>query len=353
MAVCFAGIVIAFFVMTMLPFLLSLGVPRDVEGTLVVRSDNKRDPRYFAKSFRGIMEKAFAESGKDGLLHLSKDEPYILGEELGKHVKSGRVDSLVISPRNFETAEALTFEKEIYVRGEAKIASGSVLRAISAQNVTLGVNCRIYRWSDAEEKMAVFPGAKLGSSCTSRHYLAISEGCSFLKLYAPTVEVMNRTRVAEAREPAAEPEEFLVLPIMEDVVINWKKVDADDTAGHSIVTAYRLLVGNRAVVMGHIKSKKGVHLGRDVIVYGNIFAEKAIVMEEGCRIYGNVFSQDSVYVGPGCTIGRVGRTKSIIGRQGVILSEGAVAYGYVGCEHKGCTVETGRFKKMIQKAKEA
>lgn len=353
MAFYFICIVIAFIVMTMLPFMLSLGVPVNVKGTLVVRSDNKKDPRYFAKSFRSIMKKAFEESGEDGLLHLSKDEPYILGEELGKYVKSGRVDSLVLSSQNLETAEALTFEKEIYVGGEAKIASGSVLRAISAQNVTLGVNCRVYRWSDAEEKMAVLPGARLGSSCTSHQYLAISEGCSFLKLYAPTVEVLNRDQVVEAHKPESEQEEFLMLPVMKDIVINWKKVNADDKVGYSIVTAYRLLVGNHAIVMGDIKSKKGVHLCRGAVVYGNVFAEKAIVIEEGCRIYGNVFSQDSVYVGSGCIIGRVGRTKSVIGRQGVILSEGAVIYGYVGCEHKGCTVEVGRFKKMIQKAKEA
>ena len=54
---------------------------------MVVASNNKKDPRYFAKSFRQLMEKALAdidnkENSEKGILILSKAEDFVFSEDL-------------------------------------------------------------------------------------------------------------------------------------------------------------------------------------------------------------------------------------------------------------------------------
>lgn len=109
------------------------------------------------------------------------------------------------------------------------------------------------------------------------------------------------------------------------------------------MTVHNLSLEPGSVVYGDIKSEKDIRIKERAVVTGNVFADGNIIIESGARILGNVFAGKNLYIGPSAVIGKLGRIKSALSRVDLIIAEGAVVYGYAGCEHKGKTVGYDRF----------
>ena len=78
----FIILVVCFIVMTSFPFILALRTPKDEQATLVVRSDNVKDPRYFPKAFKEILNKALEKGVFDEFLILSRPEKFVYSEKV-------------------------------------------------------------------------------------------------------------------------------------------------------------------------------------------------------------------------------------------------------------------------------
>lgn len=342
-----------YFAMTAFPFVLSSFAPKPGDKRrLNVRANNRKDPRFFVKSFQSIFSKAMENGIHNGVLHLSKDEPVFPADQITPETQI--VPELLVEAHSFSTDHPMEYQKEVYVRGDASLASGTTVRAITAKNLRLDSDSTVIRWADGEESAVCRDGCNLGTSFTSAGRLLVGKNSSFQKLYAPEICIGDsfleeETEASDENEPknkTAILRHYLTLleasyendPKNKTLTRNLREVSAGTAVNATIVTKNDLSVGESARIFGDVKSNRKITIGRNAVICGNVFADGSIVIEDGARILGDVFSQEDIYLGSGAVIGSSGKIKSLLARRNIYLSEGSRIYGYIGCEHQGWTM---------------
>ncbi len=346
----FIILVVCFIVMTSFPFILALRTPKDEQATLVVRSDNVKDPRYFPKAFKEILNKALEKGVFDEFLILSRPEKFVYSEKVNDNV----IHDLVICRDGFIAVGPARFEKEIYSENTVVLDEQIEARAVSAQKLLLMNKCKIVRWCDGEKETYVGTGCDLGVSTTSDDYMQVMEDCVFHRLYAPQVDVM---RCGDSKQIKREKR------IVDSSILQELK-NADETSCDvaakdisiiyensnikgNIITKDNLVIKEGARISGHIKSRKNITIEKNVIIDGNVFADGNVIIKSDVRVTGNVFSQSDVYVGYNSIIGQYGKIKSVIAKSHVFLCENITVFGYIGCDDKGYTLQKEKFLELL------
>ena len=88
--------IIAFIILILFPFLLSLGVKFESKDatSLVVINNNVKDPRYFSKSFKKKLTNALIDNPNPRDVILSKIEEIVFWDEKYENVKA--IDKICI-----------------------------------------------------------------------------------------------------------------------------------------------------------------------------------------------------------------------------------------------------------------
>lgn len=331
----FIMIFLLYLVLLLLPFMLansSLDV--GTKHSLVVKSENLRDPRYFSKAFGAMMERALKTYDGSGVIRLSKPEvlaiPPLSDEET--------VEAVVLAQKSFAPTGPRVFQKEIYCQSDARIPEGTRLRAITCNGeLTFMQNCDLGRWADGVVSMTVMEGCHLGISASSANRLVIAAGCTFRRLYAPEIQI------GEAGPIQNPPEPDVCTDVRQDVteVPDLERLEGD------VICVKNFMVGERAEITGSLKTRKHAHIKSGARIMGNLIADGNIVLERNVFVGGIVFSQSWIYIGPDCQIGRAGRIKSVVARDGIVLAEGARVFGYVSGEHDGSTIPAEEYMTVI------
>ena len=206
--------------------------------------------------------------------------------------------------------------------------------------VRLGRGTCVQRWVDSLGSLSVGEDCNLGVSASCSHELWVGSGCSFKRLYAFPIMAGGRAGLADALLVSLESKFVLVCEDFDPLGSGGAErflshVPAHSRKSSSIITHVSLEVGEYTVVCGHIKAYGDMILGKNVVVSGNLFAEGVIVIGEGCRILGSVFSHGRVVIQAGAVVGSTGEIKSVIGKKGVRLEQGASIYGLVMTEGEG------------------
>lgn len=332
--ILFVVIATLFICMLLFPFLLALSsFDKTNEHSLIVKSDNVRDPRYFPKAFGALMEKALENYDGGDTIMLSKRERIIIPPFC-----SAEQDGVVFSNEDLVVERVMNFTKEIYCRADAKLFEGTSMRAMACLGtLTLGDGCVVGRWVDGERSLTTGDGCFLGISASSDRELRLGTDCVFRRLYAADVSV------GEPGEPKNPPE---IQPSGEPHRDMQETEDMSETQGN-VLCLHNFLVGEASVIEGSLKARGSIHVKRGARISGNLFANGDIIIDSGAFIGGNVFSQGSIYIGPKCQVGRRGRIKSVVARGAVFLSEGTRVFGYVSGEENGETVMQMDYLSLI------
>lgn len=335
----FLLIVVIYVFMTIFPFLLVVGIPKEEQVTLVVQNDNGRDPRYFVHSFEKIIKRALDTGAENGAILLSKIEPFFYAETLSE--EKDRIDRIVICKKDFCTRQGMNFDKEIYSEGNVVLAKGAQARAVAAKEIFLQEGNTIFRWSDGKEEVYAGRGCDLGISATSKEYLQVMENCVFHRLFAPQIDILaqDEHRNRERKKPnidnlmgiKRESEEKLA---EKDIKI----IGKNERINGNVITKYSLIIEEDAFICGHVKSRKSIRIKKGVKIDGNVFADEKVVLEEDVYLSGELFSQQDICIGSGCVIGQKGKIKSVIAKENISVYENVTVYGYVGCEGSGRTL---------------
>lgn len=339
-------VVLIFLVLLLIPFIMGvieLYKPQDA-SPLFIQMDRSKDPRYFGRSFKFILENAIkyedinpgmkeVKLSKKETLEITDNKKIHAGEE-GRHVYYVRGD-LVAFPK-------AQFVKEIYVTGNAAIGSESMVRALAcAGKVFIAEKANIIRWVDAEHDIDVCRGGNLGVSISSGGTIRVSGQCKFKRLYGlPIITVDDiqlitdpgsEHEVAETPERGSR-EDGHIENIADTAWIVHRKhtVIPKSTRIHQDFIARKDLRIKRACVMeGNIRTYGNLIIGEDVNVSGNVFVEGDVDIGEGSVIQGSLFSQGSALIRKGVRIGEQGKIKSVIVRKGITLCQDVKIYGYV------------------------
>lgn len=340
-------IVIAAIVLILMFVPLAVGkysLDKNKKVSLVVRNDNVKDPRYFAKSFLSLMDRALEKYDGSGIIQLSKEEK-LIEPAAGLFAPKGECEELIHAKNDFRAAEKSVFLKEIYAKKDAVFERNSVLRAVATRGkLKLQEGVEVERWADAGRTFQVEAGCDLGISATSEENLYLAPNCQFHRLFAAKIEVVSSSGTAEV-----EPIKWLFpdQKVFPDILWNAREVDDNQELENTIVTKHNLVIGEHAVVKGDIKSEKNIHIKANSQVMGNVFADGDVVFEENVCINGHVFSQSHIFIGPDNSVGRPGAVHSVVARETIVLCETAKIYGYVGAEGAGETVSKERYLDIL------
>lgn len=325
-------VIAAFFLLLLLPFLVagtSYGKGEPVR--LSIRSDNARDPRFFAKSFRSKMEQALKSYDGSGTIFLSKQNKLTTPPFLGD-----TVEGIALLEAPFADTQPRLFLSEVYCREEATLV-GSARSVCGLAGITLGDGMEILRWVDGEKELLCGDHCSLGVSASSGGFLRLGLACRFQRLYAPVICVGADT---EASFLAPRPEGA------SPGITRKSRVEPGEAIGTDVISRERLKIGENAVILGSVKANGDIRVGAGSCILGNLVSDGTIVLEDNVFVGGNVFSQYSVYVARGCQIGRAYQIKSLIAQDNIYLCEGAKIFGYVGCERGGQTVDYDDFVRL-------
>jgi predicted acyltransferase (DUF342 family) len=329
---------VAFLFLLVLPFLpgiIELGCSHDARA-LSINMDYSRDPRYFGKSFKGILKSALGtESLREGTqeLTLSKKETVEIVSK-PKIPAGDRVDHLMVVNGNFISLEKATLNKEIYVEGKANIGERNTLRALAAEGkVLLSSQTKVIRWVDAEGGFTADRSCDLGWSISSGSRLKIGPDCRFRRLYGMPILTWREDPDDEITDSGQDCEEIGDSAFISDR--DWTTIPPRTKIDKALIFKQNLRIKSNCVFDRDVKTYKKLVLEEGVRIKGNVFAENGISTGPSSRFFGNVFSQESIYLGKGSKIGRAGTVKSVVARKEIVLESGVVIYGYVVAGKRG------------------
>lgn len=348
--VIFIIITIVFLILMFLPFCFARFVNFDKHNgiSVFVRADNVKDPRYFAKSFIKIINKAIDNYDGSGTMQLSKSEKIVFAGKLAPSVKL--FNELIISNDTFKTNENITFTKEIFCKKDLRISAGCLIRgAASNNNLFIEENCEIIRWVDAPNIVAIKRGNHGSHSITSGGKLFIDNECDFHRLYAEKGIVVGPFKDSVFTENFTEVTVMTQFEKYHEIFRNTKKLERKSVIKGNIITEYKLEIGCESIIYGDIKGAKSILIKKNSIIVGNLFADGDILLESGVQILESVFTQENLYIASNVVIGCMDRIKSVISRKSIYLCEGCTIYGYVGSENISLTVSKKEFRKLVNK----
>gem|GEM_PF-4592715 len=313
---------IIFYIMCLMPLVTAVVYYKKKRLTVIeLDMDYKREPRYFAKKFSGVIE--------DELPRLKDNMDFIAGDKTYEYVVDDKeyppeVEHLVINEEDFLSPDGVrSFEKEIYCGRNAYITNRWVkLKALYAGgDVSLAEGCNVTDWIDAENNMKVMEDCNLGISCSSGKSLTVSNGCRFKRLYSK--EILISPRMAfEGDHSQPEPE------------------DESSLKEGNIISKKNIKTEPGDMINGGISGRKNVIIGRGSVITGNVFAERNIILEPDVKVYGNIFAYGNIKIGENCIAGSEYCKVSVISRKNMILGRNVKIYGYVCCEGRGeCVFE--------------
>jgi len=321
---------------------------------LSIEMDYSKNPRYFDRAFKGILEKSLEKVGyENGLKHvrLSKDE-LVEVSDLKTVPDNENISNILYVKGNFVSGKRTQLNKELYVKGAATIGENSILRGLSCDgNVILSRGTRVIRWVGAEGNISVSPGCSLGVLCACNGVMDIGKGCAFKALYGNPITTYEEPqgygrgnpeneaiKMKTMKRPARRPDAKEAKNI-EDLVwyISGKNfsIPPFSMVEDDLVCKNSLTLEKGCIITGSLKVYGNVVLEENVTVNGNIFAEGEITIGANCSVTGNIFSQSIIRVAGNGKIGKAGATKSIIGKKGVELTHNTLIFGYILTEGSG------------------
>lgn len=299
---------------------------------LFINVDYLKEPRYFSLSFRKIFKDILAkEKLKDGLYEIKMSKPETVEVFEGGMLKGrDEIDNLFYVKNSLFTEHDMTFDKEVYVRGNADIGEKNNLRALAGDGqVHLSVGTSVSRWIDAEGTILIENDCDLGISATSAKEIIVGKDCKFKRLYGDPV------KIGQCQQPGRLLlKEYPVYDCTKDST-DIKEIKENTINDFSVITVHDLQIGSNSVINGHIKSFGDVVTGDNVIITGNVFSDGSITLGAGCKVLGDVFSQDKVFLSSGTIVGQPGKKKSVIGNSSITSAENVMVYGYVSTDGEG------------------
>lgn len=329
-----------FFFLLLLPFIpgiMELLKPRD-SASLSIKMDYKKDPRYFGKFFKNLIETAVpADNLTTGIkkIRLSKEENIEVTNSI-KIPAYKRINHILYIKGDIITEEDVQSHKEIFSTGNVCIGRNSIVRAIASKgNISLSHGVNVIRWIDAEGDIVIHKNVNLGVCASSNCQLTLSSDCNFRRLYGNPV-IVSELKEDENSGLSNENDKGIVttawiIDKRQTIIPPFTKVE------EPLIIKNALTIRKNSTIKNSIKVYGNLLVEEDVEISGNIFAEKDIKIDKRAFIQGNIFSQSKIYLGRGVKVGRKGGIKSVIGKKAIFLDKGVKIYGYIMTEGDGRT----------------
>lgn len=295
---------IAFIFLLLIPFipaLIELKKRKDTEP-IAIKQNYSKDPAFFGRSFRRILEEAIAKTDKELLesaksidIPLSSDKPekliFFTDKVGGEHPNS----IVFIKGQESKTVEPLITNKEVVAYGDIILEHSTSARSMLVfGSLEVKAPLKIARWIHVEGEASIRAPSILGINFYSSERINIESPCIFTRIYAKEINIGREIQKNSFNSPAR--------------------------------------------IEGSIRSKGAINIktaDKSLIIEGNIISEKDITLEGDVWIKGDIFSHKGILIMSGVVVGMKEAIKSVVGKKNVIIKDGAKIYGYIHTDGEG------------------
>ena len=277
---------------------------------------------YFARSFRFKLSEWLKLSvwaaDPDGSRLIRKGKEYIRISDVAEYPAETISNNILAVEGSFKCYEACTFHREIYVRGDASIGSGTQLQSIATDgNLTLGTKVRIARWADSQGNMEIGAKSIIHSRATAGGTLLLKNGAQVKSAFAPLgcTSEKDPDIAAKSNETLPPPIEFPSCAT---------NAENENQCGSGVdPSRLRMLSPDCWIYDGDFRPSKPLRFTAALIVRGNCDIPPGSVLEKdlksrqsisvgaGCLCRGNVIAEKAIWLGPFsrfCGIVHAGKT---------------------------------------------
>jgi len=344
------SVFILLLVIPFLPAIKEINLARDAEPLYINMKYNK-DPRYFEKSFRDLINNGLetSEQFRDKELSEINDVEVVLSKkEKISIISSKKIDTYNDSENilyvldRFETKSDLVFRKEIYAKDKGKFGEKNDLRAVLGDDdLYFSKKTKIVRWVGTSGNITFQDESDLGKRVACGKVLEIGKNCKFKSLFADPIVTYKATDF-ELKDDFPSIQKRKIPDKLDKITDYHAIVQKNDFIVHKNTVIDRNLIARKnltikagVLVNFSIKCYGIINLEKGSIVRGDIFSDNSIITGENCKIRGCLFSQNEIYLGKGTRVGLKGLVKSVIGKKKVSLEADVKIYGYVLTEGLG------------------
>jgi hypothetical protein len=346
-------IVIALFILPMLPALIEHRWPQDIAPLKVVREFDGNAVNFahgFGRFVEGELGDVLRTLGETDVRNgaLKSGEPYMA---LGKSAafaldkrESARFafDKMLAGAGNVSLPSDVLYSKEIFAEADFSCGSLAACRAVLARGrIDLGSDSVILRWAHAAGILHALSGTQLFGRASSDTAIELGSGITFERLHAPVITFAHASENLPVAPSA--PSELLTAwePESDAAMVgkHWR-VDSDiDIPARSICAAAVVAVGSitigegswlQGAVKGNVDLRMGANTRCDAAVVAGAFME----IGAGCSLKGPVISEGEVLLRRGCVIGSKDVLTTITAPR-VTVEPGVTVYGTIWAREQG------------------
>ena len=248
----------------------------------------------------------------------------------------------LIAKRAIDTAMGIQTTRQLYVQGDIRTGPESSFSSLYADgNIELGNGSQIYDWAHATGRLRLNDNGVALRRVSAGGAIELGNEVWFERLQAPTLRFglqtapaklpfkSHQTKTSYADLPHAIEQTPLLFLIRGDCILP----ENSRYYGSLIVTGF-LIIGKGTTVVGDIKAREGISIGRHGRVEGAITCEKRIYVFKDASSFGPVASETDILLGARAQIGLPDALTTVTARN-IIVEEGVVIHGEVWAHEIG------------------
>lgn len=172
--------------------------------------------------------------------------------------------------------------------------------------------------------------------------MELDDGCLFERISAPTVRFGLEPPAVppSALRERHRPSDYADLPAAQRRTAAMWRVEGDCIlppgriyTGSLVVTGH-LAIGEDTIVLGDVKARKGIRIGRHVRIDGAVVCERDIDVRGGSFLRGPEVAEAAMTLGPGVRIGSRDH-RTTVSASAILAESGVIAHGTVWAHDAG------------------
>jgi len=245
------------------------------------------------------------------------------------------LDVVAYVPQSVAFPFPLCFLRELYVRGNLRVAAHSLLRTVLVEgDATLGEGTAVVRWIHAGGSLEAGAKARLLGRASAGGDVRLHGGCEFQRV--------NGRKIQGGAGELRTLERSSMKAISSSIELGSGRLrsqgdfhlgDGDSVQGN-IIGRRRVKIGQDVRVLGSVKAKSDMEIASGTDIEGAIVSGGHVRIGRGCFVRGPVLSEGEVVIAAGTQIGSL-KHPTTVSAPRIRLASGATVCGTIWARESG------------------
>ena len=309
--------------------------PTDV-AALPVSANYTSDIEHFSKRLQADVAAKLGQGPATGF------EDFAFVDLSADNIQWPDAGKRLISRQSLNTQAPIKSASQLYVEGDFRSGNHSEFSALyAAGDITLGRESKVRDWAYSPSVIQLGDNSVALRRISAGTAIRLGKEVWFERLQAPTLSFgLSARQPKPKREIALAPASYSGLPnaVQQTPLLFLIRGDCALPPGKiyegSLVVTGFLTVGQDTTIVGDVKARIGVSIGRRASIEGAITCEKRIYVFKEARAFGPIVSESDILIGARAVIG-LPDAMTTVTASNIIIEEGATVHGAVWAHEIG------------------